>query len=240
MTSPRVGPVRSPMIRSSVDLPQPDGPISETNSPWAMSSEMPSSAVVAGWAPRANTWSTLERRTTGWSVMRAGLLVRRLGGSAGLWPAAVAKDVPLDGDDQQEEENPEQGGAADRRPELLRAGDVVLVERDDQPAQAFGDPARPLADDRPDDPRRRGDLQRREEVRQRRRQAQLPVDLGARRRVRPHQLHRPRVERPQAPDHRDRHGEEREVGRDDHDRDDVRPEREHDHRGEGDDRDGLA
>ena len=36
------------MIRSSVDLPQPDGPISETNSPWAMSRSIPSSAVVTG------------------------------------------------------------------------------------------------------------------------------------------------------------------------------------------------
>src|SRR6476659_2235854 len=161
MTSPRVGPVRSPMIRSSVDLPQPDGPISETNSPWAMSSEMPSSAVVAGWSPRANTLSTPARWTTGWSVMRAGLLGRRVGWSGGLRRAAVAEDEPLGGDDQQEEQNPDEGRAADRRPELLGTGDVVLVEGDDQPAEALGDPARALADDLPDDPRRRRDLQRR-------------------------------------------------------------------------------
>ena len=64
-----------------------------------------------------------------------------------------------------------------------------------------------------------------------------PVDRGTRRGVRPHQLHRPRIERAQAADHRDRHREERQVGRDDHDGDDVRPEGEHDHRGERDDRD---
>src|SRR6478672_8653288 len=192
MTSPRVGPVRSPMIRSSVDLPQPDGPISETNSPRAMSSEIPSSAVVTGWSPRANTLSTPARWTTGWSVMRAGLLGRRLGRSGGLRRAAIAEDEPLGDDDQHEEHDAEQGRAADRRPELLRAGDVVLVEGDDEPAEALRDSARALADDRPDDPGRRRDLQRREEVRQRCREAQLPVDLGARRGVRPHQLHRPR------------------------------------------------
>ena len=39
------------MSRSSVDLPQPDGPMSETNSPWRIVRSMPSSAVdgaVAG------------------------------------------------------------------------------------------------------------------------------------------------------------------------------------------------
>ena len=81
------------MIRSSVDLPQPDGPISETNSPAAMSRSIPASAVVIGWSPRANTLSTPARRTTGWSVMRAGLLGRRSGMvSRGLRRAAVAED----------------------------------------------------------------------------------------------------------------------------------------------------
>ena len=35
------------MIRSSVDLPQPDGPISETNSPGWTSRSMPSSASTS-------------------------------------------------------------------------------------------------------------------------------------------------------------------------------------------------
>src|SRR5205809_7473606 len=35
------------MIRSSVDLPQPDGPISDTNSPGSICSSMPCSAVVS-------------------------------------------------------------------------------------------------------------------------------------------------------------------------------------------------
>src|SRR6266404_4135596 len=35
------------MILNSVDLPQPDGPIMETNSPGAMEKEMSSTAVIA-------------------------------------------------------------------------------------------------------------------------------------------------------------------------------------------------
>jgi hypothetical protein len=43
---PAVGFVRSPMIRSNVDLPQPEGPIKETNSPGSTSRSIPSSAVT--------------------------------------------------------------------------------------------------------------------------------------------------------------------------------------------------
>ena len=43
---PRVGWIRSPITRSSVDLPQPDGPISETNSPGCDSRSMSCSAVT--------------------------------------------------------------------------------------------------------------------------------------------------------------------------------------------------
>ena len=76
---------------------------------------------------------------------------------------------------------PSSDGDEDRRPQLLGAGDVLLVEVDDRPAEAVGDAARPLADDRPDDRRGRGDLERREQVRHRRRQAELPVRGRARR-----------------------------------------------------------
>ena len=34
------------MMRRSVDLPQPDGPISETNSPFSIVRSIPSSAIV--------------------------------------------------------------------------------------------------------------------------------------------------------------------------------------------------
>src|SRR5256886_5649557 len=45
-TVPAVGVVRSPMIRRRVDFPQPDGPISETNSPGSTSRSIPCSAVT--------------------------------------------------------------------------------------------------------------------------------------------------------------------------------------------------
>ena len=57
------------MTRSSVDLPQPDGPMSEMNSPRRMSRSMPLSAVVTA-APLVKTLSTPSMRTTGgcWSI----------------------------------------------------------------------------------------------------------------------------------------------------------------------------
>src|SRR4051794_34106893 len=45
-TVPSVGGVRSPITRSSVDFPQPDGPTKETNSPGWISRSMPWSAVT--------------------------------------------------------------------------------------------------------------------------------------------------------------------------------------------------
>jgi len=44
VTVPELGATRSPTIRSSVDLPQPDGPIRETNSPRWTAKSMPDSA----------------------------------------------------------------------------------------------------------------------------------------------------------------------------------------------------
>ena len=64
----------------------------------------------------------------------------------------------------------------DRRPQLLGPGDVLLVEVDDRAPQPVLDAAGTLADDRADDARGRRDLERREQVRHRRRQAHLPVD----------------------------------------------------------------
>ncbi len=52
------------MTRSSVDLPQPDGPMSETNSPRRMARSMPDSAVVTTTPSRANVLSTPVMRTT--------------------------------------------------------------------------------------------------------------------------------------------------------------------------------
>ncbi len=62
-TLPRVGPIRSPMMRSSVLLPQPDGPMSETNSPRRMSRSIPASAVVTTAPPVRKVLSTSRMRT---------------------------------------------------------------------------------------------------------------------------------------------------------------------------------
>src|SRR5439155_18280957 len=59
-TVPAVGRITSPMIRSSVDLPQPDGPISETNSRSPIASSIPSRAVV----PPSNVLPTSLISTT--------------------------------------------------------------------------------------------------------------------------------------------------------------------------------
>ena len=56
-------------MRRSVLLPQPDGPMSETNSPGAMDRSMSSSAVIGpDWVSK--TWPTPARWTAGESVIR--------------------------------------------------------------------------------------------------------------------------------------------------------------------------
>ena len=67
--SPAVGSSRSAMSRSSVDLPHPDGPMSETNSPSCTVSSMPVSAVTV--APFAPVKIRSTPRTTTASVASA-------------------------------------------------------------------------------------------------------------------------------------------------------------------------
>ena len=55
------------MTRSSVDLPQPDGPMSDTNSPGRMSRSIPWRATVRPPSRVVNTLSRPRIRTTGWS-----------------------------------------------------------------------------------------------------------------------------------------------------------------------------
>src|SRR5919109_216069 len=175
-TVPVVGWMRSPMTRSSVDFPQPDGPMSDTNSPRAMSRSMPDKAVVTTTPSRANVFSTPDRRTTvvGAPVDPASVM-RSLARSSALHDRrAAAQDDDLGEADHAEEDDADQRRDEDRRPQLLGPGDVVLVEVDDRPAETVRDAARSLADDRPDDRRGRRDLERGEQVRQRRRQPHLP------------------------------------------------------------------
>ena len=49
------------MMRSAVDLPQPEGPSRLTNSPWPISSDMFCSATV----PLEKTFDTPRRETSG-------------------------------------------------------------------------------------------------------------------------------------------------------------------------------
>ena len=133
-------------------MPQPDGPISETNSPGWSSRSMSWSAVVPPFAKVLVTFSI---------VTAAAVLIRHVlrGG---------ADDEALGQDDGAEEEDPERGGDDVRRPQRGRVERVVLVEVDDRASEAVLDRGWELADDRTDDARGRRDLQRREDVGQRR------------------------------------------------------------------------
>src|SRR5689334_2626524 len=61
---PLVGDARPAISRSAVDLPQPDGPSSETNSPGRTSRSSPSSAMT----PLAKVLATSRSATTGGSA----------------------------------------------------------------------------------------------------------------------------------------------------------------------------
>ena len=67
LTLPEVGAVRSPIRRSRVLLPHPDGPMRLTNSPPRMTRSIPSRAVVRPSPPRVanvfvtpSTWTTVS------------------------------------------------------------------------------------------------------------------------------------------------------------------------------------
>ncbi len=227
------------MTRSSVDLPQPDGPMSEMNSP---APDLEVDALERGRDRGPAGEDLVDARDRGRPARPIGpgsaTAVHR--GHPSAAPGRPRSATSSSRADHHEERDAQQRRDEDRRPQLLGTGDVLLVEVDDRATEAVGDPARALADDRPDDRRGRGDLERREQVRHRGRQADLAIRRPAPGRVRAHQLERPRVGRPKAADHRDRDREERQVGGDDHDRGHVRPDGEDDHRREGHDRDRLA
>src|ERR671920_2401418 len=156
VTVPDVGWIRSPMIRSSVDLPQPDGPISEMNSRSSSSRPMPCSAVTS---PKRFVTSLIATTLMSGDVLRC-----------------AAHDELLGDQHDQEERDPKRGRDHVRRPETGRLRRVVLAVVDDLAAEPVLDRRRQLADDRADDARSRRDLERREDVRQRGRHAQLPED----------------------------------------------------------------
>src|SRR5215216_1121351 len=109
------------MSRSRVDLPQPEGPISDTNSPGAIARLMSSSAIVRP-PELSNVLPTPLTETT--AAEPCSLISaspdRRIG------PAA--QRIQLQQPDREEEGEPQQGRREDRRPELLGPGRVLLVE----------------------------------------------------------------------------------------------------------------
>ncbi len=62
------------MVRRRVDLPQPDGPINDTNSPLPISRSIPLRATVVP-DPTAKVLPTPARLTTGW---RSDPVIRRI------------------------------------------------------------------------------------------------------------------------------------------------------------------
>src|SRR5437899_331635 len=118
------------MRRSNVDLPQPEGPISDTNSPSRTVRSMPSSAVRAD-DPEPKTLSTPVISTTGRpptaeSVAPAieGTCVM-LGGSSQLGRAVAAPGQPTFTDlDQADEDQPDKRAHDDRCPQPLRGSHV--------------------------------------------------------------------------------------------------------------------
>src|SRR6188472_2113520 len=156
-TVPEVGSIRSPMIRSSVDLPQPEGPISETNSPSAISRSIPCSAVV---------WPN--------SFVKPAILTTLIRGSPGRGARRASRRARSRG--------------RTRCPEPSRLRRVVLAEVDDLRAEAVRNRRREFADQCAHDAYRGAHLERREDVRKRGREPQLPENPPVARGVGAHQL----------------------------------------------------
>src|SRR5215213_5843904 len=161
VTLPVVGEVRSPISRRSVDLPQPDGPMSETNSPSRIEKSMSSRAWVRPAAvsktlltPLIST-TALPRASPGPCCTSAVMPASPDGGVG-----TGTKREELQEPDGDEERQAQERRGEHRRPQLLGPGDVLLVEVEDRAAQAeLAAAGVPLPHDRPDDARRRRDLQ---------------------------------------------------------------------------------
>src|SRR5215831_6244843 len=113
-------------------------------------------------------------------------------------------DELLGDDDDEEEGDAEERRDDVRRPEVLRLEAVVLREVEDRAAEAPGDGRGRLADDRADDARRGRDLERREEIGEGGREAELPQHGPRPGCVRAHELDRAMVGGLQAAERGDR------------------------------------
>ena len=157
--------MRSAMSRSNVDLPQPDGPISETNSPGATVRSTSTSASTRSALPALNTLPTPPISTAPPTPARLG---------DGHWPSGRERSISfVQPDDESRHRQPEDRRAEHRGVQLRRvAGDRLPVEQDELPdALVISD--RDLRDDDTDDGGRAGEAQRRGDERGRRRQRSL-------------------------------------------------------------------
>src|SRR5262245_43302208 len=127
-------------MRSSVDLPHPEGPMTETNSPASTVRETARSASV-GPARLSNVLSTPAS-----SMM--GEPIDDLGCGRGARPG---HDAPLDGGHDLVEDDPDHRGHENGGPEIGRAPVVVLGGIDDHHAHAESTAHRQLAHDGADD-----------------------------------------------------------------------------------------
>src|SRR2546423_10270433 len=118
------------MSRRRVDLPHPEGPISETNAPLGISRSIRCNAGVLS-SPAPKTLSTPRTRTTE-SVMC--LMTRRA--PAGRQPRPPAPARRSRSHDRSHD---------DRGPQLRRTGHVELVEVEDRATQAIADTRGKLA-----------------------------------------------------------------------------------------------
>src|SRR5262249_19806992 len=92
MISPREGSLRPAISRSAVDLPQPDGPSTETNSPGRTARSRPSRASV----PLANRFATPRRATTDGPLADRNDDGECDGNLASFdWPQPAAGTIPL-------------------------------------------------------------------------------------------------------------------------------------------------
>ena len=146
--------------RSSVLLPQPDGPMSETNSPGRRRGRRRRAPAPRPWPP-PNTLPTPVTATRRPPALRgrrraAALLGRRLTRASARRSAAGPRRAR-----RPHGEDAEQRGAETARERLGRVAGRRLRVLDDQPPDAAARAGRDLRDDRADDGGRGGEPQRR-------------------------------------------------------------------------------
>src|SRR5215212_937881 len=135
-TFPEVGSIRWAIRRSSVDLPQPDGPISETNSPGSMMRSMSTSASTRLDLPALNTFESFDTTTALNGAPSQALLD---------WPVAHQHDVQQH--HRAVEQQPDRGCAGHGRVRFGRIAGGRLRVRDHGPTDSSAAARRDLGHD---------------------------------------------------------------------------------------------